>query len=205
MLVRNSILLIFRRTALAALVVAFEPGIGAADIDNTRNALIPGKESTPALGRTPDPAHLAELDITVYPDGKGLPSGSGNAAQGKPLYQQHCQACHGPTGANGINDKLTGGGGTLNTNAPQKTVGSYWPYATTLFDYIRRAMPYNATGTLNDDELYAITAYVLAMNNVIDNSTTLDANTLPGVTMPNRDGFHWPSHSTTQSNEEPHD
>jgi len=127
----------------------------------------------------------------VYPDGQGLPEGQGNATTGKALYQQHCAACHGSSGNNSINDKLVGGAGTLDSAEPVRTVGSFWPYATTLFDYIQRAMPYNNPGSLEYDELYSITAYVLFFNNIIESDTQLDASSLPQVQMPNRHGFEW--------------
>lgn len=158
----------------------------------------------PIGAETPNPQHLGEpvseaglagLNITVFPDGQGLPEGSGNAVGGESLYRMHCLACHGANGQNGINDALTGGIGTLTGNQPQKTVGSFWPYATTLFDYVRRAMPYNAPGSLDNDELYAITAYVLYMNNIISDKNIMNAKTLPAVVMPNRDGFSWPDNA----------
>ena len=130
---------------------------------------------------------------SVFPDGRGLPEGKGTARQGKALYERYCMACHGLEGNNGINDRLAGGAGSLTGNAPIKTIGSYWPYATTLFDYIARAMPYNAPGSLNTEELYSVTAYLLSINNIIDPDAALDDHSLPLVVMPNRDGFDWRS------------
>ena len=129
--------------------------------------------------------------LTAYPDGTGLPDGQGDARVGKPLYEQYCAACHGLTGKEGINSAIAGGVGTLTASAPNKTVGSYWPYSTTLYDYIRRAMPYTAPGTLTSDELYAITAYVLRLNNIIAADTVMNKTTLPTVVMPNQQGFDW--------------
>lgn len=143
------------------------------------------------LGEAVDEAMLARVDFVVLPNGDGLPAGSGTAADGKAVYQQHCLACHGAGGADGINDRLAGGHGSLATAQPQKTVGSYWPYATTIFDYVRRAMPYQSPGTLGNDELYAVTAYLLFVNDIIAENDLLDAESLPLVKMPNRDGFVW--------------
>ncbi len=149
-------------------------------------------ETGPGLGVPLDQDTIRRLDFTVLPDGTGLPDGGGSADRGEGLFQQHCAACHGGDGSGGPNDRLVGGIGSLATDTPVKTVGSYWPYATTLFDYIRRAMPYQAPGSLRADELYAVTAYVLFLNGVItDRNRVLDARTLPTIEMPNRDGFRW--------------
>ncbi len=131
--------------------------------------------------------------ITVYPDGQGLPAGAGDAKTGKALYQQHCAACHGITGTDSISTALVGGTGTLTTAEPIRTVGSFWPYATTLFDYIQRAMPYNSPGSLEFDELYSITAYVLFLNEIVEEDAVLNQDSLAGVEMPNRNGFDWPT------------
>jgi len=124
----------------------------------------------------------------VSADGSGLPAGSGTVVEGKSLYRKHCAACHGVDGQLPGN-QLAGGVGSLATNRPLKTVGSYWPYATTLFDYIARAMPYNQEKMLSADETYALTAYVLRLNSIVDDEVMLDEITLPQVKMPNRDGF----------------
>jgi cytochrome c len=108
---------------------------------------------------------------------------------GRRVYAQHCQACHGEGGRGGPNDTLVGSRGTLGGDAPVKTVGSYWPYATTLFDYVDRAMPYQAPGSLSADEVYAVTAYLLFENGIIADDAEMNAETLPKVAMPNRDGF----------------
>jgi len=128
-------------------------------------------------------------DIDVRPDGKGLPEGSGTVAHGKSVYEENCEACHGPNGQGGIKDRLAGGQGSLATENPIKTVGSYWPYATTLFDYIHRAMPYQAPGSLSVDDTYAVAAYILNLNGILSSDGTLDRNTLPAIKMPNREGF----------------
>lgn len=148
----------------------------------------------PGLGREAGPDEIAAWDITVTPDGKGLPPGSGTALEGETVYRAKCAGCHGEKGAGGQADRLVGGIGTLASKKPVKTVGSYWPYAPTLFDYIRRAMPYNAPKSLSDDEIYALSAYILFQNGIIDQGARMDAKTLPQVQMPNRDGFvkQWP-------------
>jgi S-disulfanyl-L-cysteine oxidoreductase SoxD len=142
-----------------------------------------------AVGHTPTPEHLRAIDIEVTPDGAGLAPGSGTAAAGKDVYTRRCETCHGPTGREGPQDVLVGGRGSLNTDAPLKTVGSYWPYATTLWDYIRRAMPFDHPGTLTTDEIYGVTAYVLFMNGIVGERDVVDQSTLPRIRMPNRDGF----------------
>jgi cytochrome c len=138
------------------------------------------------------PATLDEIklwDIDVRPDGKGLPEGSGTAAHGKQVYEENCEACHGPNGQGGIKDRLVGGQGSLASDKPIKTVGSFWPYATTLFDYIRRAMPDPAPGSLGPDDAYAVTAYILNLNGLLPDDGKLDRESLPKIQMPNRNGF----------------
>lgn len=138
-----------------------------------------------------------EKDLAVFisplPDGTGLPKGAGSAKEGKQIFQQKCAACHGVSLEGGIADRLIGGRGTLVNNdptkAPVKTVESYWPYATTLFDYIKRAMPFNAPGSLTNNEVYALSAYILSEGKIIDATATLSDKTLANVRMPNRDGF----------------
>ena len=143
----------------------------------------------PGLGQPISVADAAPWDISIQPDGTGLPPGQGNAATGAPLYTTYCVACHGQGGAGQPNDKLVGGQGTLKELAQVRTVGSYWPYATTIFDYIRRAMPFLTPESLTNDQVYALTAYLLAENKIIDAGETMSAETLPKVRMPNRDGF----------------
>jgi len=149
-----------------------------------------GQES-PGLGEPVDVAAIDAVSFTIMPDGAGLPAGSGNATAGAALFRRHCVACHGEGGAGGINDTLVGGRGSLATGQPVKTIGSYWPYATTLFDYIRRAMPYQSPGILSDDDVYSLTAYLLFVNDVIDAESEINAKSLPAVEMPNRQGFDW--------------
>jgi cytochrome c len=144
----------------------------------------------PKFGQPIAPGDIAPWDISIGPDGAGLPAGRGTAAQGEAVYAAKCQACHGEKGAGRPNDALVGGKGSLEAGkAPVKTVGSYWPYATTLFDYIRRAMPFQDSKSLTDDELYAVSAYILSLNEIIGKDDVLDAQSLPKVRMPNRDGF----------------
>lgn len=144
---------------------------------------------TPGLGKAATVQHIRAADITVMPDGEGLPAGSGNAVTGAELYRVHCLACHGERGVGGPNDVLAGGRGSLTSTAPLKTVGSYWPYATTLFDYIRRAMPYPSPGLLSNGEVYSLAAYLLYINGIIGEQVDMNAATLPAVKMPNRDNF----------------
>jgi mono/diheme cytochrome c family protein len=141
------------------------------------------------FGRPASPDEIKLWDIDVRPDGKGLPEGSGTVAQGKAVYDDNCAACHGDGGQGGIKDRLVGGQGSLASDHPLKTVGSYWPYATSLFDYVHRAMPYPTPGSLSDDETYAVVAYLLNLNGILPDSATLDRATLPKIQMPNRDGF----------------
>lgn len=150
----------------------------------------PALAQKPQFGQPISEADLAPWDISIGPDGKGLPPGRGTAAQGADIYLANCQACHGDKGAGRPNDALVGGIGTLAPDkTPLKTVGSYWPYATTFFDFVRRAMPFQESKSLTSDELYAVTAYILHLNGIIGESDVMDAQTLPNVKMPNRDGF----------------
>ena len=128
-------------------------------------------------------------DISIPPSGAGLPAGSGDAKAGAQVYASKCLACHGEKGAGKPADALVGGIGSLATPKPLRTVGSYWPYATTLFDYTRRAMPLQNPKTLTDDEVYAVSAYILFLNGIIAENAPMNAQTLPLVKMPNRDGF----------------
>ena len=141
------------------------------------------------FGRPATPDEIALWDIDVRPDGRGLPPGSGSVAKGKQVFADNCAACHGDNGVGGIKDRLVGGQGTLSSNAPVKTVGSFWPYATTLFDYIHRAMPYQAPGSLSNDDTYAVATYILHLNGILPADAKLDRDSLPGTRMPNRDGF----------------
>jgi cytochrome c len=144
----------------------------------------------PHFGQPVTPQELAPWDISIGPDGAGLPPGRGTPKEGEAVYAANCQACHGEKGAGRPNDTLVGGFGTIASDRPAvKTIGSYWPYATTLFDYIRRAMPYQQPKSLTNDQIYAVSAYILHLNGVIGADDALDAQSLPKVKMPNRDGF----------------
>ena len=141
------------------------------------------------FGRPATPNEIKLWDIDVRPDGKGLPEGSGSVAQGKQVFADNCAACHGDNGQGGIKDRLVGGQGTLASDMPIKSVGSFWPYATTLFDYIRRAMPYPTPGSLSNDDTYAVAAYILSLNGIVPADGKLDRESLPKIKMPNRSGF----------------
>jgi S-disulfanyl-L-cysteine oxidoreductase SoxD len=145
----------------------------------------------PHFGQPISSADLAPWDISVGPDGVGLPPGSGTPAQGVVVYADHgCAACHGDNGTGGPGGPLVGGGPLNATDrAPEKLIGNYWPYATTIFDFVRRAMPWQQPKTLTNDETYAVTAYILTLNKIIGENDVMDADTLPKVRMPNRDGF----------------
>ena len=149
----------------------------------------PLTRETPNLGRVATPAEVAGWDVSISPDGSGLPPGRGTSAQGAVVFERKCQSCHGERGAGQPNDRLVGGHGTLASKTPVRTIGSYWPYATTVFDYVRRAMPYTQSHSLSDDEVYAVTAYLLRLNGIIGESDVMNAETLPKVRMPNRDNF----------------
>jgi cytochrome c len=145
---------------------------------------------TPDLGRPATPEEVAVWDISIGPDGAGLPPGNGSPQEGAAVYAAKCLPCHGEKGSGKPNDQLVGGLGTLTGDQPAvKTVGSFWPYATTLFDYVRRAMPFNAPRSLSDHEVYAVCAYILQLNGIIGEGTVMNAQTLAKVQMPNRDGF----------------
>ena len=165
-----------RKTPITAFVLALSLGSSAAFAQ------------APNLGKPIDPAEIAAWDISILPDGTGLPPGSGTPAQGAPIYAQKCAMCHGIDGKGGINAAVVGGG-PIKDMESAKTIANFWPYATTLFDFTRRAMPWQQSKTLTDDEVYALTAYILALNKLIGENDEMNAKTLPKVRMPNRDGF----------------
>ena len=162
----------------------------AAVIAMTTAGALAAQIAPPKLGRPATPEEIAKVDISIPPDGKGLPPGSGSVAQGAQVFAAKCSVCHGAN-AEGTpsGDRLVGGVGTLASANPVKTVSSYWPYATTLFDYIRRAMPLTNPQSLQNDEAYAVVAYILSIDNIVLKDAVLDAQSLPKVQMPNRSGF----------------
>ena len=166
------------KPVLIAAAVAFATAIG------------PSIAETPHLGKPIDEAAITNWDISILPDGTGLPKGGGTSAQGAPIFAEKCSACHGDNGkGGGIAAALVEEHKIVGISASQKTIKNFWPYATTVFDFIRRAMPFNAPRSLTDDEVYALTAYLLAENKLIDATETMNAETLPKVKMPNRDNF----------------
>ena len=146
---------------------------------------------SPNLGRALSAEEIAAFDLTILPNGQGLPVGEGSVSTGKAVYLRECMACHGEEGKGGVNNRLAGGVGSLPSARPDDTVGSYWPEATTLFDYIRRAMPYTDSGRLTVDETYAVTAYVLFLSGILESDAALDQANLADVAMPNKAGFYW--------------
>jgi len=165
---------------MLALVLALAATIGATGIQ---------AQSPYGIGRAATPAEIAGWNIDIGRDGSGLPPGSGTVSHGREVFEQQCAACHGDKGQGGIGDRLVGGQGTLATQKPVRTVGSYWPYAPTLFDYIRRAMPQNAPQSLSNEDVYAVSAYILNLNGLLPADATLDAKTMAAIKMPNHDKF----------------
>ena len=163
----------FTRSVLAALLFAL-PATAA---------------ETPRLGQPITEADIMPWNLDIAPDGQGLPAGGGTAVKGEEIYVEKCAVCHGFDGVGQPADALAGGQGTLAGAKAVKTVGSFWPYATIIFDYTRRAMPLNNPQTLTDDEVYALTAYMLKLNGLVGDKDVMNAKTLPRVKMPNRDGF----------------
>src|SRR5256886_7119126 len=142
------------------------------------------------VGRPPTPDEVRGLGAAIAPDGGGLPEGSGTVAEGRTVYAARCASCHGPSGeGGGVGAALVGGKGTLATARPLKTVGSFWPHATTVWDYVNRAMPFDQPGLLKPEEVYAVVGYILNLNGIIAEDVVMNASTLPTVKMPNRAGF----------------
>ena len=164
-------------TFLLALLVATGMAVAADESERT------------GLGHEATAAELAAAGYTVFPDGKGLPGGQGTAREGKAVYQQFCAACHGRNAGGEDAAALVGGRGSLTSERPRRTVESYWPYATTLWDYVRRSMPYEAPGSLTDDEIYSVVAHLLNLMGLVGEDDVLDRESLPKIEMPNRDGF----------------
>jgi cytochrome c len=175
------------RVRIAGIVVIAAAALAACTVQ-------PPAGKPPALGVAVSAEEVARWDISIPPSGAGLPKGGGTARQGLRVYEQKCLACHGAKGVGKPADALAGGVGSLASKTPLRTVGSYWPYATTLFDYVRRAMPITNSLSLSDDEVYAATAYVLYLSGIVGEDEQMDAKSLPQVKMPNRDGFisDWP-------------
>ena len=167
--------------AVAAVVLAFGAGAALAQ--------------SPGLGKPLTEADIKQWDIAIMPDGSNLPPGSGTPAKGAKIFAEKCSACHGDAGKGGVAPfypSLVGGQPLTNGIDTVKTIANYYAYPTTIFDYTRRAMPYNMPRSLTDDEVYSLTAYILALNNFIGQDDVMDANTLPKVKMPNRDNFIMP-------------
>ena len=141
------------------------------------------------VGRPATPEEIRELGAAIAPDGTGLPQGAGSVEEGRAIFAARCARCHGERGQGDVGPTLVGGRGSLNTPRPLKTVGSFWPYATTVWDYVNRAMPFDEPGLLKPSEVYAVVAYVLNLNGIVAADSVMDAKSLPKVRMPNRDGF----------------
>lgn len=150
-----------------------------------------GQQQPYGFGRPAPADDITGRNITVLPDGTGLPAGAGDAAKGRQIFEVRCVLCHGKNGEGkqGQYPALQGGLGSIGTAKPKKTVGSYWPYATTVWDFIHRAMPFNQPRSLTDDQVYSLTAYILFLNKIVGETEEMNAKTLPAVRMPNRNGF----------------
>jgi len=145
----------------------------------------------PHLGIPMSHDEVAKWDLTIFPDGRGLPPGHGTAKEGRQIYERQCASCHGDEGQGATAEELVGEPTPPTVDNPSKAIGSYWPFAPTIFDFIRRGMPPAAPGSLSADQIYAVTAYLLAANKIIGETDEINAKTLPKVKMPNRDGFVW--------------
>jgi S-disulfanyl-L-cysteine oxidoreductase SoxD len=171
------------RSAIAALMMAMAVLASPSHGDQAREA--------PHLGKPMSRDEVAKWDLTIFPDGRGLPPGHGTAKEGRPIYERQCASCHGDQGQGATAEELVGEPTPPTVDNPSKAIGSYWPFATTIFDFIRRSMPPAAPGSLSADQIYAVTAYLLAANKIIGETDQITAETLPKVKMPNRDGFVW--------------
>jgi mono/diheme cytochrome c family protein len=152
-------------------------------------ALLASSQETVRLGTPVTESQLEAFDLIATPDGSGFPSGSGTAQQGKAVYDVKCAACHAANGEGTSGNTVIVGGDMHSAENPLRTVGSYWPYASTIFDFVRRAMPANAPKSLTDIEVYQVTAYVLYLNGIIEENTVINGETLREIRMPNADGF----------------
>ena len=192
------------RNALAATATALALCVLAAPL--MAQSANPGAKSTPGMpvhkygiGREASPAEIAGWDIDVRPDGQGLPPGKGSAKDGEEIYMAKCAACHGEFGeGSGRWPVLAGGKGTLKSDDPAKTVGSYFPYLASVFDYVRHAMPFGDAQSMSNDELYSIVAYLLFLNDIVDENFVLSADTFKAVKMPNVGGFYDDDRETTE-------
>lgn len=154
------------------------------------SAMLVGAQSPKyGVGRAPTEQEIRALGITVAPDGAGLPEGSGSPVEGREVFAQRCARCHGEKGGGDVGPVLVGGQGTLATAKPLKTVGSFWSHATSVWNYVNRAMPFDQPGLLRPPEVYAAVAYILFLNGIVGEKEILNAKTLPKIKMPNRDGF----------------
>jgi mono/diheme cytochrome c family protein len=177
-----------RRASALVLFIAFSAPVSAQD-----------RPRHYGIGEAATPAQIVGWDIDVRPDGEGAPSGQGSVKQGEEIYMNQCAACHGEFGESaGRWPQLAQGKGTLTSNDPVKTVGSYYPYLSSVFDYIRRAMPFGNAQSLTNDELYAVTAYVLNLNDIVDDKFVLSKQTWTQVKMPNAGGFYDDDRETTE-------
>ncbi len=158
------------------------------------SSFLVSSQETVRLGTPVNEDQLKNFDLVAPPDGSGFPSGSGTARQGKAVYDAKCAACHAPNGEGTSGNTIIVGGDMHSEQNPLRTVGSFWPYASTIFDYVRRAMPANAPKSLSNTEVYQVTAYVLFLNGIIDEDMVLNSETLQSVGMPNADGFIDRSH-----------
>ena len=168
--------------------LAFKAGVGAVVLGASMALGAVAFAESPKLGKPITQADLAEWDINVFPDGTNLPPGGGKAADGAKIYAEKCVACHGDKGQGGVAARLIGGPPKATLDGG-KTIANYWPYATTVFDFIRRSMPWTQPRSLTDQEVYALTAYILAENKLIGEGDEMNATTLPKVLMPNRGNF----------------
>jgi cytochrome c len=179
-------------TAIALTVIAASPSAAQEALPTPAPAPNPRVAGTFGFGRRATADDISKINIDVRPDGSGLPAGSGTADQGRPIFAQKCAACHGASGeGSSIAPKLVDPSPFV-TGVTAPTIGNYWPYATTVWDYIQRAMPFDMPGSLSPDEVYALTAYLLAENQIIAADAVIDLRSLPKVTMPNAGGFNSP-------------
>ena len=169
----------FMREAFACVVALY---LGGA-------ALAAEAVKAPKLGTPMTAEEIAKWDLTIFPDGRGLPEGKGTAVEGKAIFEKQCASCHGDAGRGATAEELVGEPKPPSKDNPSKTIGSYWPYATTLFDFTRRSMPPAAPGSLTADQVYAVSAYLLHANGIIGEKDEMTAATLAKIKMPNRDGF----------------